>query len=139
VKTSAGAVAAAILVLLGCSRGVDSKEAIRLGVIEHLSGRSGLDLKSMQVDVTSVSFRQNEADAVVSFRPKGVADASAGMQMQYTLEKKGDRWVVKGKRESGMSPHGGTQPAPPGGPALGGEMPPGHPPMGKSAPSGSGK
>jgi hypothetical protein len=53
------------------------------------------------------------------------------MQMQYTLEKKGGRWVVKGKRESGMSPHNGGTP--------GGAMPQGHPPAGKSAPSGSGK
>ncbi len=91
----------------------------------------------MQVDVSSVSFRQNEADAVVSFRPKGSSDASAGMQMQYTLEKKGDRWVVKGKRESGMSPHGGG--APDGAMPPGAAMPPGHPPAAKSAPSGSGK
>jgi hypothetical protein len=87
----------------------------------------------MQVDVTSVSFREGEADAVVSFRPKGQADPSAGMQMQYTLEKKGNRWVVKGKRESGASPHGGEAQAP------GGAMPPGHPPVDKSAPSGTAK
>ncbi|MEK7754401.1 MAG: hypothetical protein AAB654_20920 [Acidobacteriota bacterium] len=127
----------------------------------HLSTRAGLDLKSMQVDVSSVSFRQNEADAVVSFRPKGSTEPSAGMKMQYTLEKKGDRWVVKGKRESGMSPHGAGAPGgamppggaamPPGGAAMppdhppsgtmppGGAMPPGHPPAAKSAPSGSGK
>ncbi len=118
---------------LGCSRSAGGKEAIRQGVIEHLSGRAGLDVKAMQVDVTSVTFRENEADAVVSFRPKGVSDPGAGMQMQYTLEKKGDRWVVKGKRESGTSPHGGA-PATPGG-----TLPPGHPPMGTGKPSGSGK
>ena len=131
VKTSVGAVLAAALFLSGCGRAVDSKEAVRQGVLDHLSTRAGLDLKSMQVDVVSVSFRQNEADTVVSFRPKGSSEPSAGMQMQYTLERKGDRWAVKGKRESGMSPHGGGTP--------GGAMPPGHPPAGKSAPSGSGK
>jgi hypothetical protein len=51
------------------------------------------------------------------------------MQMQYTLERKGDRWVVKGRRDSGGLPHGGTP----------GAMPPGHPPTGASAPPGSGK
>ena len=128
---------AAALLLLGCSRAVDSKEAVRQGVLDHLSTRAGLDLKSMQVDVVSVSFRQNEADAVVSFRPKGSSEPSAGMQMQYTLEKQGDRWVVKGKRESGMSPHGGGTPS--GAMPPAGAMPPGHPPAGKGVPSGSGK
>lgn len=98
----------------------------------------------MQIDVASVSFRQNEADAMVSFRPKGATDASAGMQIQYTLEKKGNRWVVKGKRDSGMAPHGGAPGAMPGGSMPGGSMPggampPGHPPAGKGAPPGSGK
>lgn len=133
VKTSLVAGLAAGLALAGCNRGGDSKEAIRQGVIDHLSGRAGLDLKSMQVDVTSVSFRQGEADAVVSFRPRGQADPSAGMTMQYTLEKKGNRWVVKAKRESGLSPHSGEAQTP------GGGMPPGHPPVDKGAPSGSGK
>jgi hypothetical protein len=132
VKNSLVAAAAVSLALWGCSRGVSGKEAIRQGVIEHLSGRAGLDVKSMQVEVTSVTFREKEADAVVSFRPKGVSDPGAGMQMQYTLEKKGDRWVVKGKREAGTSPHGGTG-------APGGAMPPGHPPAGAASPSGSGK
>ncbi|MBI4877746.1 MAG: hypothetical protein HY822_24205 [Acidobacteria bacterium] len=134
-KTSVLVVAATALVLSGCSRAIDSKEAIRQGVLDHLAGKAGLDVKSMQVDITSVSFRQNEADAVVSFRPKGSSDPSTGMQMQYTLEKKGDRWVVKGKRDSGMSPHGGAAPAAP----QGSGMPPDHPSMGKGTPSGSGK
>lgn len=81
----------------------------------------------MQVDVTSVSFRQNEADATVSFRPKG-AGAGAGMQMRYLLERRGNRWVVKSKSEAGGSPHGAS-PAP-GTRAL--ELPPGHPPAGGS-------
>ena len=132
-KTSAViAVAAAALALSGCSRGVDSKEAVRQGVIDHLSNRAGLDLKSMQVEVTSVSFRENEADAVVSFRPKGSSDPGTGMQMQYTLEKQGNRWVVKGRRESGASPHGGGAQAP-------GDVPAGHPPMGKAPGSGTAK
>jgi hypothetical protein len=143
VKTSIGAILAAALLLAGCGRGIDNKEAVRQGVLDHLSTRAGLDLKSMQVDVASVSFRQNEADAMVSFRPKGATDASAGMQMQYTLEKKGNRWVVKGKRDSGMAPHGGAPGSMPGsmpgGAMPGGAMPPGHPPAGKGAPPGSGK
>lgn len=136
--------------LAGCNRGIESKEAVRQGIIDHLSSRSGLDVKSMQIDVTSVSFRKDEADAVVSFRPKGAPSGNAGMQMNYTLERKGNRWVVKGRRDSGMSPHGGMG-NPPAGmmPPQGGmppsvapnaAMPPNHPPMQRGqAPSGKEK
>lgn len=117
------------LLLSGCSQNIESKEAVRKGVISHLSGRAGLDVNSMDVEVTAVSFRGAEADATVSFRPKGSGDASAGMQMQYTLERKGNEWTVKGKREAGASPHGGMPGAPGGG---AGNLPQGHPPVGES-------
>ncbi len=109
------------LLLVGCQRGAQTPEAVRQGVIDHLSSRPGLtiDINAMNIEVTSVSFRQNEADAAVSFRPKG--GAGAGMEMRYTLERKGDRWVVKGKAEAAGAPHGS---------AMGGGMPTGHPPMG---------
>lgn len=109
------------LLLVGCNRGLDTKEAVRQGVIDYLSARSNLNMSSMNVDVVSVAFRGDEADATVSIRPKG-GDAAAGMAMRYTLEKKGNRWVVKGKgsghagAESGMGSGG-----------AGGTMPPGHP------------
>ncbi len=119
------------LALAACSRNVQNEAAVRQGVIDYLSSKSDLNISQMQVDVSSVSFRQDEADVVVSFRPKG-GGADAGMQMRYTLERKGNRWVVKGK---GAGPHSqmpggaqgmGKQAAP------GGELPPGHPPMGAS-------
>jgi hypothetical protein len=120
------------MLLLGCSRGPQTPEAVRQGVIDHLSTRSDLDLASMQVEVTSVSFRQDEADATVSFRPKG-GGAASGMQMRYTLERKGSRWAVKGKGQAptGEAPHGNAQrPA---------EFPPGHPAAGGAKPSGAAK
>lgn len=84
----------------------------------------------MQVEVVSVSFRQNEADATVSIRAKG-AQGGPGMTMNYTLEKKGNDWVVKGKKESGSTPHGaaGQMPGMPGT-----EMPPDHPSVGGAQP-----
>jgi hypothetical protein len=129
----------AALLVWGCSRGGESKEAIRQGVIEHLSSRAGLSVAAMQIDVVSVNFRQNEADAVISFRPK---KGGEGMQMNYTLERKGNRWVVKGRSGSGANPHGGNMmpmPATPQSHAGSGGLPPGHPPIGKSAPSGTPK
>ena len=136
------------LVLLGCgSRGLQNETAVRQGVLDYLSQRTDLNMKMMQVDVTSVSFRQDEADATVSFRPKGVA--GGGMQMRYTLERQGSRWVVKGKGHSGagQSPHGQTPAGgmpggmpgagqsphgqmPPAGAAPATELPPGHPSLG---------
>jgi len=124
-------VLAAGLLLLGCNRNIQNEAAVRQGVTDYLSSRSDLNLSQMQIDVTSVSFRQDEADATVSFRPRGGA-AGAGMQMRYTLERKGGRWVVKGK---GAGPHANT-PAPgassmPGqGGAPSGQLPPGHPSVG---------
>ncbi len=92
----------------------------------------------MQLEVTSVIFRDNEAEATVSFVPKGAAP-SQGMSMKYTLVREGDSWKVKQKAEATNSPHSGgavsnpheggmgTLPPPAGG--GGAELPPGHPPM----------
>ena len=88
----------AAVALVGCNRGIDTKEAVRQGVIDYLSSRSNLNISSMNVNVTAVTFRQNEADAVGSFAPKG-GGAASGMSMRYTLEKKGNRWVVKSRAD----------------------------------------
>jgi len=105
-----------VLVLGACNRGLENKEAVRQAVIDHLSSRSNLNVASMQVDVTAVTFRENEADATVSFQAKG--STGGGMTMSYKLERKGSRWVVKGKSDTGGMPHGAM-----------GEMPGGHPPV----------
>lgn len=147
-KLSCALVVSAVVVLLGCGRRIDNKEAVRQGVIDYLSTRSNLNVGAMQVDVASVTFRQNEADAVVAFRPKGSTGVGQAMQFRYVLERKGDRWVVKGKSESagqhgsagqmpGMSPHGGMGMPPESEP--GAAMPPGHPSMGKEPPAGTKK
>ena len=127
----------AALFLLACSRGVQTEAAVRQGVIDYLSTRPDLNISQMQVDVTSVAFRQNEADAVVSFRPRGGA-ASSGMQMRYTLERKGNHWVVKGRGEGahGQGQMPGMPPPPQAGAPGGASLPPGHPPAGSPPPSG---
>lgn len=116
---------AAIVVLAGCSSGgkVQNEAAVRQGVIDYLSKRSDLALSQLDVNVSAVSFRENEADATVTISPKG--GATQGMQIKYTLERQGDRWVVKG-RGKGQEGHGGGMQ---GGM---GQMPPGHPPTGAS-------
>ena len=124
------------LFIAGCQKNIQTTEAVRAGLLEHLEKVSGLNTKSMKIDLGNVSFRENEADVTVSFLPNGAAPGE-GMQMAYTLERKGDKWVVKGKRGAsggaggGMMPGHGT-PAPSAAPS--GAMPPGHPPVPGASP-----
>ena len=89
-------------------------------------------MSSMDVEITNVAFKGKEAEATVSFKPKG-ADASMGMSMRYTLEQKGNEWVVKGREGGGMGGHGATKPAP------NPNLPPDHPPLGSGMPPGAKK
>lgn len=111
--------------LTGCNRASQSKEAIRQSVIDYVSSK--VNVGAMEVDVTSIAFKGNEADATVAFRAKG-SQPGAGLEMRYTLEQKSGKWVVKDKTEAGASPHGAS--AVQGrGSGAGGQLPPGHPPM----------
>jgi len=99
--------------------------------MDYLKNRKGLNVDSMDVQVGSVSFRGNEADATVTMSAKGSTDHSNSMQMKYVLEVKDGKWTVKGR--SGGSEHGGAMEAPgptgaPSGMPPSGAMPPGHPP-----------
>jgi hypothetical protein len=131
----------AALLLAGCNRAPESKEAVRSAVMDHLAKNTGLDITSMTIDVGDVKFEGDKALAAVSFRPKSSPDA--GMTMNYTLERRGGNWVVAKPPESGG--HGAeaqppaSQPGeqmPPGHPPVGGaqkgasDLPPGHPPVG---------
>ena len=114
------AVSLAFFALVGCNRSIESEEAVRQGVIDYLSNRSNLNVKQMNINVNSVVFRGNEADAVVAFAPKG-GGSGQGMEMRYTLQRQGNRWVVKGRSDVGKNPHGAG--AGPGGGMQGGAMP----------------
>jgi hypothetical protein len=112
----------AALILAGCSKNIDNQEAVKEGVIKDIAKK--VDVQSMDVNVDSVSFREKEADAKVSFRPKG-APASQSITMNYQLERQGDEWHIKGRS---MMSHEGAA-AQPG-------MPPGHPGVAPNAPAG---
>ena len=113
--------ALALLALSACQKNVQTNDAVRKGVLDHLAKNSSISLDSMVIEVQSVTFRDNEADAVISFKPKNMP-AEQGMSMRYTLERKGNDWVVKSKADSGGS-HATVPPS-----AEGMTMPPGHPP-----------
>jgi hypothetical protein len=114
-----------LCILCACNKAPQTKEAVKQGVIEHLGKGAGLDLTAMDVDVTAVSFAENQAKATVNFRPKSSPDQ--GMQMNYTLESKGNKWIVLKKAGASASPHGDATVAP--APAPSGGLPPGHPPV----------
>ena len=130
-------VVSGLILLAGCHKDIQNTEAVKQGILNHLAKRP--DLVSMDVSVSSVSFRKDEADATVYFQAKGGAPGT-GMAMNYILERRGNQWVVKGRgsspgMEHGSNPHGGATPgtapspmpgtAPNPTPAL----PPGHPPI----------
>ncbi len=121
----------ALFLVCGCARDINNKEAVRKGVVDYLTkrkGQTGLDMQLMNVDVSNVTFQKNEAAATISFQPK--TGGMQGMSMNYVLERKGNEWVVEGRKESGVNPHGaqGMPEAMPVDPS--GALPPGHPPTG---------
>ncbi len=141
---------AAVLTLatISCNKDIQNSDAVKQSVVDYLrskSGETGLNMDNMTVEVTSVSYQKDEARAMVRFVPKGIP--GGGMQMSYVLDRKGNKWVVRGRQENGANPHGagGVPPSqqqglPPGHPATGGApgaLPPGHPGVGTKAPDGS--
>ena len=127
---------AAILLLSACHKDIQTTDAVQRGIMNYLATKAGLSASSMDVSVTSVSFRDNEADATVHFQAKGSSGEGSGISMKYILERKGNEWVVKGRQGTssgnphggmgapGAMPHGDMGAMPPSGtPAL----PPGHP------------
>jgi hypothetical protein len=124
---------AVAMLLAACSRDIQNSEAVRQSVVEYLQARTtqtGLNVNLLQVDVTSISFERDQARATVAIRPKG---GGGPMMMNYLLDRKGNKWVVRPGANTGANPHGASE---------GTTMPPGHPggglpPGGEGAPSGT--
>jgi hypothetical protein len=133
----------------GCKHQANDKEAIRAGILQHLTAVGTLNIGAMEMDIHSVSINGNQAHAEVEFRPKTGAAPGAGMQVAYNLEKRDASWVVlKTQAAGGMiqhpdpsqnphpnqAVHSSTLPNfsdvlnPTGVPAQG-ALPPGHPPV----------
>ena len=130
------AVALTALLVTGCASKNDTQEAVKQGVIRDLAKK--FDMAKMDVIVDSVSFRDKEADATVTFVLKG-GSASQGMSMQYVMERHDDnQWYIKSRASAvagGADGASGSMPA--GHPAMegGGDgsaagLPPGHPDTG---------
>jgi len=77
--------------------------------LTHLSKNAALDVNQLAIDVTDVKFNGNEATATVSIKPKSAPEQA--MSMSYTLERQGEKWLVKGKA-AGHAGGGGGMGAP---------------------------
>jgi len=140
-----------------CNRAGENKQAVREGIVQHLSKNAALDVNQLNVDVTDVKFSGNTATAAVSIKPKSAPEQ--GMNMTYTLERRGDKWEVQGRAaghggagaamsgglgsgaappagaaESGThnetpEPKGALGDAPASGAGVSRALPPGHPPV----------
>jgi hypothetical protein len=112
---------AVLSVLAACTKDIQNKDAVRGAIVDYLNARPDKMGDSVNVGVSTLTFSAggNEAHANVMFTPKA---GGAGMEMAYTLDRKGDTWVVRPHAESSANPHGAS-----GLPVL----PPSHPPVGK--------
>ncbi len=124
--------ALALAALTACSHSnVDSLDAVKRGVISDIS--KNVNIGAMDVNVVSVSFRDKEADAVVSFAPKG-GTAAQGLTMNYTMERAGSEWHIKKRAQADLQRHAAQ--ANPGGMGAG-SLPEGHVPLTDGGGSGS--
>jgi hypothetical protein len=137
----------AFVTLAGCSKNIDTQDAVKQGVLRDIP--KDVNVGNMDVNVVSVSFRGQEADAVVSFAPRG---GPPMMSMNYTMERKANEWHIKKRATGDIQKHAAQMPANPGaGSSMGGsappltgnesQLPPGHPPMGgagSQSPAGGG-
>ena len=118
-----GLLGALLLFTVACKSKPDDKEAIRAGVLKHLSVMQGLNVPNMEITVTQFSVNGNQATAQVEIRAKSGENSGGSMNLSYKLEKRGDEWaVVKGVPAGGTIQHPAPGEMPPGA-----AMPPGHP------------
>src|SRR6202795_2224753 len=146
---------AAFFTIGGCKQQPNDKDAIRAGILQHLTVVGTLNISAMEMDIRSVSINGNQAHAEVEFRPKTGAAPGAGMQVAYNLEKRDGSWVVlKTQAAGGMIQHPDPNQNPhqnqnvhsgslpnfsdvlnPSVRSEEGDLPPGHPPVASQQPN----
>jgi hypothetical protein len=110
----------AAIVLAGCAKNIDTPEAVKEGVLKDIAKK--VDVQSMDVNVDNVSFQEKEANAQVSFKPKGMPK-SQSIVMNYQLVREGNEWKIKSRSMQGHEQAAAQQETGEGQPGL----PPGHP------------
>ena len=114
--------------LAGCHRGAENNDAVRQGVLDYLATK-GMNSQTMDINIVSVKYNGDTADATVSFAAKG--SGAGQMSIQYRLENQSGKWKVVGKQDANQ--HGGAAAAPGGAPQDAGD------PHGGVAPGAGGK
>lgn len=109
-----------IFCLAGCQHGAQSSDAVRQGVIDHLS-KTGYNVSGMDIAVAAVKFNGEQADATVNITAKGQTSGTP-MTFGYHLEHQNNKWTVVGPpaavghggaadpNAGGANPHGGGLP-----------------------------
>lgn len=133
-----------------CKKQANDNDAIRAGILQHLTSIGTLNMSAMDVDMRSVAVTGNQAHAEVEFRVKNSGPSGGGMQVAYDLEKRGGAWVVLKSQPLGGMQHPNTnqkpsanQPVhsmpnfnellnPPSSASSQTALPPGHPPVSSS-------
>jgi hypothetical protein len=117
--TLAGLLALAAM-LTGCARGLRNEKAIREAIEAHLKTRSDLMMAKMTLEVESVKFSRDSAEADVKYHSKDNPDLA--VSVHYSLKLAGNHWeVVSSSSANGgvANPHGaGAPPSPQGPPAA---------------------
>jgi hypothetical protein len=120
------ALAAALLLSLGCGSTENTELLIRDAVLHYLAQRTDLSMGKMDVKIDRLELKGDSATAGVTISARD--DAKASMQMVYELRKSGSAWEVVPPSGGTGAAHGGVPSA--GAAEPGGELPPGHPPTG---------
>jgi hypothetical protein len=106
--------------LAACRRSseVQSNAAVKAAIEEHLKHQTNVVFQNMTLEIDSVSFHDNTAEAQVKFRSKQAPELAVGML--YKLRRAGNGWQVESASSASMpgtAPHGNTTaPMPPASP-----------------------
>src|SRR5262245_42825390 len=65
-----GSICLLVFSLLACNRSTQSKEAVKQGIIDYVA-KKGINVEAMDVTVTAIQFNGSQAEASVTFSPKG--------------------------------------------------------------------
>lgn len=116
-----------VLFTVGCKSKTDTNNAIRDGIIKHISGMSGLNVNNMSITITKATINGDQAQADVDIRAKDGDATVPAMQLTYELQRQGNEWVVLRGQSTGGMQHPAPSQMPPNG-----TLPPGHPAVGNA-------
>lgn len=106
------AVVTLVLLLAACSKDINNKEALHTALVDYYNSnqdKMGLSMTQMDVEIGSMTFQKDQAQATVMIKPKAGGE---GMQISKVFDRKGDKWIVRGNQAAGPGGHGAGMPIP---------------------------